>query len=173
MWKKDFLLHRTYLQKTSLSVLLLSPYWSPYLLSCIVFDLISSNIDEVLSINLSANVFMFGYFNVHHKDWLTYSAGTDRPGELCHISNDLTQMVNFPTWMSQSCSFGFISSDTPIASAMAFSPLGNSNHVVASVSNDFPINLRCPASSHILWLFLCWLGLSSWLFERYSMGGYL
>ena len=61
------------------------------------FDLISSNIDEVLSINLSANVFMFGYFNVHHKDWLTYSAGTDRPGELCHISNDLTQMVNFPT----------------------------------------------------------------------------
>ena len=67
---------------------------------CTAFDSISSNIDEVLSINPSANVFAFGGFNVHHKDWLTYSTGTDRPGELCYnfsISNDLTQMVNFPT----------------------------------------------------------------------------
>ena len=49
-----------------------------------------------------ANVFVFGDFNVHHKDWLTYSGGTNRPGELCYIffiSNDLTQMVNFPTWI--------------------------------------------------------------------------
>ena len=67
-----------------------------------IFDSISSNIDEFLSINPSANVFVFGDFNVHHKDWLTYSGGTDRPGELCYnfsISNDLTQMVNFPTRM--------------------------------------------------------------------------
>ena len=35
---------------------------------CMVFDSISSNIDEVLSINPSANVFVFGDFNVHHKD---------------------------------------------------------------------------------------------------------
>ena len=41
-----------------------------------------------------------GDFNVHHEDWFTYSSGTDRPGELCcnfSISNDLPQMVNFPT----------------------------------------------------------------------------
>ena len=41
-------------------------------------------------------------FNVHHKDWLTNSGGTDCPGELCYnfsISNDPTQMVNFPTWI--------------------------------------------------------------------------
>ena len=60
---------------------------------CRVFDSISSNIDEVLSINPSANVFVFGDFNVHLKDWLTYSGGTDHPGELCSnfcISNDLT-----------------------------------------------------------------------------------
>ena len=41
----------------------------------------------------SANVFVFGDFNVHHKDWLTHSGGTDRPGELCYnfsIPNDLT-----------------------------------------------------------------------------------
>ena len=64
------------------------------------FDSISSSVDEVLSINPSANVFVFGDFNLHHKDWLIYSGGTDRPGERCYdfaISNDLTQMVNFPT----------------------------------------------------------------------------
>ena len=35
-----------------------------------------------LSVCPSANVFVFGDFNVHHKDWLTYSGGTDGPGEL-------------------------------------------------------------------------------------------
>ena len=65
-------------------------YRSPCLSLCTVFDSISSNIDEVLSINPS-NVFVFVDFNVHHKDWLTYSGGTDRSGELCY-----------------NCSFGFI-----------------------------------------------------------------
>ena len=51
---------------------------------CTVFDAISSNVDEVLSINPSASVFVFGVFNAHHKDWLTYSGGTDRSGELCY-----------------------------------------------------------------------------------------
>ena len=74
-------------------------YRSPSSALCTVFDSISSNIDEVLSINPSA-VFVFGDFNVPHKNWLTYSSGTDRPGQLCYnfsISDDLTQMVNFPT----------------------------------------------------------------------------
>ena len=65
----------------------------------------------------SSSVFVCGEFNIHHKDWLTYSGGTDRPGELCYNfsnSNDLTQKVNFPTWIpdcpapEQSCPFGFI-----------------------------------------------------------------
>ena len=45
-------------------------------------------------------VFVFGNFNIYHKDSLIYSGATDTPGELCYtvsISNDLTQMVNFPT----------------------------------------------------------------------------
>ena len=74
-------------------------YRSPFSALCTVFDSISSNTDEVLSINPSA-VFVFRDFNVHHKDWLTYFGGHDRSGELCYnfsISNDLTQMVNFPT----------------------------------------------------------------------------
>ena len=59
-------------------------YQSSSLSLCMVFHSISSNIDEILSINPSA-VFAFGNFNVHHKDWLTYSGGTDRPDELSFI----------------------------------------------------------------------------------------
>ena len=51
-------------------------YHSPSSSLCTAFDSISSNIDEVL------NVFVFGDFNVHHKDWLTYSGGTDRSGQM-------------------------------------------------------------------------------------------
>ena len=124
---------------------------------CTVFDSILSNIDEVLSINPSANVFVFGHFNVHHKDWLTYSGGTDRPGELCYnfsISNDLTQMVNFPTRIPDCDSHSlalldlFLSSDPSICSTMAFPPLGDSDHVVISVSIDFPINSQQDAPFH-------------------------
>ena len=52
-------------------------YRSPSLSFCTVFYYILSNIDEVLSINPSANAFVFGDFNVHHKEWLTYSGRTD------------------------------------------------------------------------------------------------
>ena len=124
---------------------------------CMVFDSVSSNIDEVLSINPSANVFVFGDFNIHHKDWLTYSSGTDRPGELCYnfsISNDLTQIVNFPTQIPDCDSHSpalldlFLSSDASICSAMAFLSLGNSDHVVVSVSIDFPTNSQQDAPLH-------------------------
>ena len=115
-----------------------------------VFYSTSSNIDNVLSINPPANVFVFGDFNVHHKDWLTYSGGTDKIGELNYnfsISNDLTQTVNFPTWILDCDSHTpallnlFISFNTSIYSTKAFPPLGNSNHVV-SVSIDFPLNSK-------------------------------
>ena len=50
-----------------------------------IFKSVSSNIDEVLSINPSANEFAFGDFKIHQKDWLTYSGGIDRSGELCEF----------------------------------------------------------------------------------------
>ena len=53
---------------TSLSVLLLFLYQSP-LSFCTVFD---SNV-----LIPSANVFVFGGFNVLHKDWHIYSGGAD------------------------------------------------------------------------------------------------
>ena len=132
-------------------------YRSPSSALCTVFDSVSSNIDEVLSINPSANVFVFGDFNVHHKDWLTYSSGTDRPGELCYnfsISNDLTQMVDFPTRIPDCDSHSpalldlFLSSDGSICSTMAFPPLGNSDVSVVVVvvclmlSSQFPLTFQ-------------------------------
>ena len=111
------------------------------------FYAILCNIDEVLSISLSAYVFVFGDFNVHHKGWLIYSGRTDRFGELCYnfsVSYDITQMVNFPTPIP-GCDFRspalvdlFLFSNASIYSIVAFLPLGHSDHIVVSVSMDFP-----------------------------------
>ena len=65
-------------------------------------------------------------------------------------------MVNFPTQI-QDCDshspallYLFISSDTSICSTMAFPPLGNSDHVVVSVSIDFPSNSQQDAPFHCI-----------------------
>ena len=101
-------------------------------------------------------MFVFNDFNVHHKDWLSYSGRTDRPGELCYnfsISNNLNQIVKLPTRISDCDSQSpalldlFHSSDASICSTMAFSPLGNSD-VVVIVSIDFPINSKQDAPFH-------------------------
>ena len=106
-----------------------------------ILDAISSNIDEFLLINPSANV--------HHKDWPTFSGGIDRPRELGYnfsVSKDLTHMVNctnrIPDRESQSCCFGFIYSDTSICSPVTFPSVGNSYYVVVSVSIDLPSNSK-------------------------------
>ena len=100
-----------------------------------------------------------------HLFWLTYSGGTDRQGELYYnfsISNDLTQMVNFPTWIPDCDSHSpalldfFLSCGTSICSSMAFPPLGSFDHVVASVSIDFPINWKQDTPfHHIVYDFSC------------------
>ena len=102
-----------------------------------VFDFISSNIDEVLPINSSAKMSVFGDFNVHHKDWITYSGGVDRSGELCYDFD-----CHSPALLDL-----FIS-HASICSTMAFLPLGNSDHVVFSVSIDFPSNSQRDAPFH-------------------------
>ena len=88
---------------------------------------------------------------------LEHSGGTDRYSELCYnfsISNNLTQMVNFPTRITDCDSHSpalldlFLSSDSSICSTMAFPPLGNSDHVVVSVSTDFPSNSQRDALFH-------------------------
>ena len=86
--------------------------------------------------------------NIHHKDRLTYSGGTDRPGELRYIfffSSNFTQMVNFPI-QSPDCDSHSpalldlsLSSDASMCSTMAFPPFRDSDHVVL-VLIDFPSN---------------------------------
>ena len=78
-------------------------------------------------------MFVFGDFNVQHKDWVTCSSGTDKPDEFCYnfsISNDPSQMVNFSTQIPNFDSHSpvllnlFLSSDTSISSTMAFLSIG-------------------------------------------------
>ena len=63
-------------------------------------------------------------------------------------------MVNFPTQIPDCGSDSpalldiFLSSDPSICSAMAFRPLGNSDHVVLSVSIDSPSNSQQDALFH-------------------------
>ena len=109
-------------------------------------------------------MFVFGDFNVHHRDWLTYSGGTSRSGELCYncsISYDL----NFPTHIPDCDSHRsalldlFISSGASICSAMAFPLFGNFDHVV---SIDFPsYSQRDAPFHHIAYDYSCadWKGL--------------
>ena len=65
-------------------------------------------------------------------------------------------MVNFPTRIpdcdchSPALLDFFLSSDASICSAMAFPPLGNYDHVVVSVSIDFPTNSQQDAPFHCI-----------------------
>ena len=109
---------------------------------CTVFDYISSNIDQIFLINPSANVFVFGDFNVHHKDWVTYSGEIERPGELCYnfsTSNDLTQMVNVPSGIPD-CGF-----HSPALLGLFFPSYASIWSTVAfSVFIDFPSYNKMP-----------------------------
>ena len=120
-------------------------YQSLSLFLCRVFDSTSPNIDEVLSINPSANLFVFDDFNINHKDWLTFSGGTDRPCEICR------KIVNFPTQIPDCDSHSptlldlFLSSDTSICSTIL-----NFHHVVLSDSIGFPINSKWDVRFHFV-----------------------
>ena len=153
---------------TSLSVLFLFPL-SIALSLCTVFDAILSNIYEAVLINPSP-VFVLGDFNIHHKDWLTYSGGIDTPGELCFnfpISNDLAQMVNFPNQIPDCESRSLALLDLFIL-MLVFVLRWLSLHweiliVVVSVSINFLSNSKWDASFHCItydysradWVGLC------------------
>ena len=101
-------------------------------------------------------MFLFGDF-IHHKDCLTYSDGSDRPGELCYnfsTSKDLVQLVNFPTQIPTVTLtvvpffYLFIYSYVRICFTTAFTSLWNSDHVVVTVCSDFPWNSLRDAMVH-------------------------
>ena len=115
-------------------------------------------------------MFLFGDFNIHHKDWLTYSGGTDRTCELCYdfsISNDCrcltflleSSTVNFAVLLFQICLFLVT---VVFFSAVAFPPSGNSDDVAVSVSIDFSSNTKWDALFHCIaydYYFADWDGL--------------
>ena len=70
------------------------------------------------------------------------------------ISNEFTQMVNSPTQIPDCDSHSpalldlFLSSDASVCSTMTFPALGNSDHVLISVSIDFPSNSKWDVPFH-------------------------
>ena len=155
---------------------------------CTVLYSISSNIDAVLLINPSVNVFIFRDFNIHHKDWLHNSGGTDQPGELCYnfqwkLPSELFQMTLL-RWLTF-----LLGSQTVILIVLLFwiyffllmlvfvlQWLSLHWEILIILLSQFPLTFhqihnRMSVSSQSFWLFSCWLGQSSWSFKRCSMVG--
>ena len=93
------------------------------------FYSISSNIDEVLSINTSANAFVIIFVSqMTLLRLLTFLLGSQ------------TDSWHSPACDSPALLDLFLSSDASICFTMAFPPLGNSDYNVVTVSIDFPTN---------------------------------
>ena len=116
-----------------------------------VFDSISCNIDEFLLINSSVNMFVFGDFTIHHKDWLTY---TDRPTKFWYQITLLSWLTFLPRSLILTLAvmlfWIYFSCGASICSTVAFPLLGNSDNVVVSVSIDFPTNSKQDALFHCI-----------------------
>ena len=125
-------------------------YRSSSLLLCTVFNSISSSTDEVLLINPYADVFVLGNFNTYQKNWLTYSGETHKLVNSVIIFLSQTTLLRQLTFILRSMTDShspalldlFLSSEASICSTMTFPPLGKSDHVVVSVSIEFPINSK-------------------------------
>ena len=116
---------------------------SPYSSLCAVFSANSSDIDEALLIRPSANA--------HHRNWLNSSNGSD----IIFLSQmPLLRWLTFLLgYLDCDChSSGLLdvcfSSNPSICATVTFPPLGNFDHVVVSVSIDFPSNSKGDAPYH-------------------------
>ncbi len=111
-----------------------------------MLDAISDSIDSAISQHPSAQVMVFGNFNVQHKEWLTHSRNIDIPGIATHnfsISQNLTQIVSSPTHIPDRASDGrylldlFLCSNPDDCVAKVLPPIGNSDHSIVSVSVSY------------------------------------
>ena len=120
-----------------------------------VFNSISSNIEEVLLINSSTNVFVFGDFNVILRTGLLILV--ERIDLVNSVIIFLSQMTLLK-WLNfllgsktvMILLFWVLTSYTSICSTMAFHPLGNADHVVFSVSIDFLSNCQQDVLFHCI-----------------------
>ena len=132
-------------------------YRSPSSDDCTLLDDISFHIDGILQQHPSSNVFVFGDFNAHHSDWLSHSDGTNLAGERCFnfaLSQDLTQLVNFPTRIPDNLDHNahlldlFLTSNPEICHAECLPSLGRSDHVVVHVSINLNVSSQSDAPIH-------------------------
>ena len=114
---------------------------------CEVINHVADKIDNILTHQPSANICVFGDFNVHHIPWLVHSNHTDVVGIECFnfsVAYNLTQIVSSPTRIPDapgqfpSLLDLYLTSDPDSSSASVLPPLGKSDHCVVSVSVDFP-----------------------------------
>ena len=116
-------------------------YRSPSSQDCSVLDSVSQSIDSALTSYPSANIFVFGDFNAHHKEWLNHDR-SDAAGIHSHnfaISQSLHQTVDFITRIpdrddhSPSLLDLFLTSNPTICQTSSSSALGKSDHVVVNI----------------------------------------
>ena len=143
----EFLPFIAHLEKSTLLLFFL--YRSPSATSE-VFDVISDKIDSLLGKYPSAQVAVFGDFNVHNTEWLNFSRTTDSNGQAAEafaVSQNLVQIVSCPTRVpDRAHDTGylldlFLTSDPEAHQHVVSSPLGNSDHCVVTVTcrNNFSI----------------------------------
>ena len=117
------------------------PYRSPSSSLSTVFDSVSSNVDEVLAITHLLMCLSLGTLTSITRTGSTILVElTDLVNSDTISPSQMTLLTRIPDCDSHRPAFLdlFLSSDVNICSTMAFSPLENSDHVVVSVSIDFP-----------------------------------
>ena len=160
--------HRIYLQTTHRILIYL--FDCLYIIQCLIsfsscdhilhFCKLLLMLFHLISMRFSQSTHLLRYtcrLNVHHKDCLIYSGETNRPSGLCYnvsFSNDLTQMVNFPTWFFDCDSHSptildlFFSYDVIICYPVDFPPQRIFDLVVVSVFIDSPSNSKRDTTFH-------------------------
>ena len=126
----------------SITYLLFFLYRSPSS-DCEVLNVISDKIDVLRLKYPTAEVAVFGDFNVHNTEWLQHSRSTDLSGQLAHqfaLSQNLSQIVESPTRVpDRDGDTGylldlFLTTKPESFSHKVTSPLGSSDHCVVTVT---------------------------------------
>ena len=134
------------------------------------FDYLNSEIEDILSSSPFSEIITFGAFNVHHRQWLSFSFH-DPAGELAFnfsIQNNLEQLVHLPTRIPDRLGDElnildlFLTSYPSPYTVKLFPSLGSSDHlfnsVSCSVSSSLPQERPPPSARRRLWHF----GAASW-----------
>ena len=110
---------------------------------CEVINVISDKLDCLLQRYPSAEVAVFGDFNVHHVDWLVHSRTTDVSGQAAYdfaLSHNLSQIVSSPTRVPDRVGDSgylldlFLTTNPDYFSHKVSPPLGTSDHCVVTVT---------------------------------------